>query len=416
MPIAFPRLPSAWKRPTFLPTPATLARRLARMTIAGKLRLCAWVAGAGLALIALSYWQASAGQARAAALFQQQQGYGALLAALERQVEQTRRLQTVYASGFDIADREALRQAQQRLRRDLAQLRRHPAGAADRRQLDAVAARIGEFAAGIDALNARVDEMGQGDASLAAVLRAAGQALEDAALATQASALETPMQRMRRHENEFLRTGDAAQSDRVSEEKLPFELALSSTPMDESARDALRERADAYQAALLAYTAARVGLDVEVASLEDTAAAIAPALADLERAREAGLARAARAQQAQRVGMASFFAIVLTAVAAVLGAVLWTVLRAVGRPLREAADVAGAIAEDRLDGAVRIDNPHDEVGGLMASLSHMQARLRVPRRFDRAGGPACAIESPGNAPPRARTRASGRRWITRIPA
>ena len=383
MPISL-RPPSSWKRPSFRLLRAALTRRLERMTIAGKLRLCAWVAGAGLALIALSYWQASAGQTRAAATFQAQQAYGALLAALERQVEQTRRLQTAYAARLDTADREALTRAQQRLRGDLARLRQHPAGVAERKRLDAAAARIDEFAAGIDALNARVDEMGQGDASLSAILGVAGQALEEATQATQAPALEASLQRMRRFESEFLRTGDAARSDRVSEEKLPFELVLSSTPMEEATRDGLRGQVEAYQAALLAYTAARVGLDVEVASLEDTAAAIAPALADLERARSLGLADAARAQRAQRVGMAAFFAITLAAVALVLGGVLWAVLRAVGRPLRDAAEVAGAIADDRLDGAIRIDNPHDEIGGLMASLSHMQVRLRERIAGERA--------------------------------
>ncbi len=383
MPIAL-RLPSSWKRPSLRLDRAALTRRLARMTIAGKLRLCAWVAGAGLALIALSYWQASTGQERAAANFQSQQGYGALLSALERQVEQTRRLQTAYAIRFDPVERESLRKAQERLRRDLAQLRRHPAGTADRKRLDAVAARIDEFAAGIDALNARVDEMGQGDASLAAILRGTGQALEEAVQSVRAPALEAPLQRMRRFESEFLRTGDAALADRVSEEKLPFELALASTAMDEAARDGLRGQADAYQAALLAYTAARVGLDVEVGGLEDTAAAIAPALADLERARESGLASAARGQRAQRIGMAAFFAVTVVVVALVLGGVLWAVLRAVGQPLREAARVAGAIAEDRLGTAVRIDNPHDEIGGLMTSLSHMQARLRERIAAERA--------------------------------
>ncbi|WP_225562556.1 methyl-accepting chemotaxis protein [Pseudoxanthomonas sp. PXM04] len=388
MPTAF-RLPFSWKRPfprrlSFRDTHAALTRWLGRMTIAGKLRLCAWVAGAGLSLIALSYWQASTGQARAAASFQAQQGYGALLAALERQVEQTRRLQTVYATRLDDADRDALRQAQQRLRRDLERLRKHPAGAADRKLLDAAAGRIDEFAAGIDALNARVDEMGQGDASLSATLRGSGQALEEAVQAEQVVALDAPMQRMRRFESEFLRSGDSALADRVSEEKLPFELALSASRIDEVRRDELRQQAEAYQAALLAYTAARVGLDVEVSSLEDTAAAIAPALADLEQVRERGLAVAARQQRSQRFGMAVLFVVTLAGVALVLGGVLWAVLRAVRRPLAEAAEVAGAIADDRLDTAVRVDNPHDEIGQLMTSLAHMQARLRERIASERA--------------------------------
>ena len=48
-----------------------------------------------------------------------------------------------------------------------------------------------------------------------------------------------------------LALGDAAMADRVSEEKLPFELALASTAMDEAARDGLRGQADAYRAALV---------------------------------------------------------------------------------------------------------------------------------------------------------------------
>ena len=54
---------------------------------------------------------------------------------------------------------------------------------------------------------------------------------------------------------------------------------------------------EAYQAAVLAYTAARVGLDVEAQSLLDTAATVAPALAAFQQAQVAVLAHAQRASR-----------------------------------------------------------------------------------------------------------------------
>ena len=358
-----------------------LQRNLSRLGLAGKIKLSLLACSIGLLAIALAYWRASAGVERASDTFARHQAQVALATALGREIAEARRLQSAYARSLADADRQALQRAQQALARTLAQLReaggteaQADAGAPQLAQLEA---QVAGFDAGIASLGARVDEMGHGEDNLLARMEAAAQALEDAVDASGEAALAAHLQRMRRHEVLLLLSGDTTHADRASEEKLPFELALAAAPLPAAAKDGMRAMMEAYQGALLAYTAARVGLDVEALALEDAAAGIPAALAALQRSQAQSLAGARARQQAQGRWMDAFFVLTLLLVAAALIATLAVVLRAVRRPIEDTLRFARDIAEDRLDTALPVHNPHDEIGGLARMLVHMRQSLRT---------------------------------------
>jgi methyl-accepting chemotaxis protein len=358
--------------------------RLGRMSLAGKIQASLLVSGIGLLVIALAYWRASVGAERAGDTFAGYQARAVLAGTLAQQVAEARRLQTAYGHSLSDDDRAALQMAQQRLSNTLDV---EASDAADRPRspaLKAVATQIAQFGEGIASLNARVDEMGQGEAGLRAQLDAAAAALEQRVDDAGNPALTGHVQRMRRFESQFLLTGDAAHTDRVSEEKLPFDLALTASRLSLEAQDATRADMDAYQGALLAYTAARIGLDVEAQSLEDIAAGITPALDALQQAQADALANARAQQRSQGRWIDGFFMLTWLLVSAALIATLLMVLRAVRRPIEDTLRFARDIADDRLDTVLTVHNPHDEIGRLAATLTHMQARLRTRIEAERA--------------------------------
>ncbi|WP_421575452.1 methyl-accepting chemotaxis protein [Stenotrophomonas maltophilia] len=362
-------------------------RRLAalgRLSVARKLTASLLICCLGLFAVAMAYGWTRHDTERAAEAFAAHQQEAALAATLATEIADARRLQTRYAATFDDADREALQAAQQRLQATLTQLQRdpHDAGSAD--ALREVSARAGDFAEGIAALNTRVDEMGRGDAGLRAELEAAAASLEATVEASARPVLIAQLQKMRREESLLLLTGDSAHTDRASEQKLPFDLSLADARLGVEAQETLRTQMDAYQGALLAYTAARIGLDVEAQSLAETAAQIGPGLLALQQAQTQALAAARERQAARASTMGIVFALTLLLVAVVLIATLLLVLRAVRRPIADTLRFAEDIAEDRLDTVLTIHNPHDEIGQLATRLRHMQQRLRERIEAERA--------------------------------
>ena len=357
-------------------------RGLARLTVAAKIRASLLICGLGLVTVALMYGWTRHGSERAADTFAVYQQGAGLASTLAADVADARRLQVEYARSFDDADRDRLLQAQQRLQATLQQLRGLPMDAQRRRVLDALDIQADAFSEGIAALNARVDEMGRGDEALSAQLEQAAGALQDAVDAGDRPVLSLHVQKMRRQEGLLLLTGDSSHADRASEEKLPFDLALASLPAD--TQQQLRDHMDAYQGALLAYTAARVGLDVEAQSLTETAAGIAPALQAFEQAQAAGLDQARAQHQAQSRRLGVLFAVTLLVVALVSVGTLAMVLRAVRRPIQDTLRFAEEIAQDRLDTVLRVHNPHDEIGQLAQRLGHMQQQLRTRIERERA--------------------------------
>lgn len=357
-------------------------QRLARLSVAAKIKASLLVCGLGLVTIAAMYWWTSHGSERAAqsfAVYQQGTGLAATLAA---DIAEARRLQTQYARSFDATDRDALQLAQQRLQATLQQLRALPMDATRRQALAELTTQADAFAEGIAALNARVDEMGRGDEAMSAQLEQAADAVQAAVDATQRPLLALHLQRMRRQESLLLLSGDSRHADRASEEKLPFDLALAGLPAD--TQQQLRDLMDGYQGALLSYTAARMGLDVEAQSLVDTAASIAPALQAFQQAQAASLEQARARQQAQATRLGVLFAASLLMVAVVLIGTLLMVLHAVRRPIQDTLRFAEDIAEDRLDTVLRVHNPHDEIGQLAQRLGHMQQQLRARIERERA--------------------------------
>ncbi|HYQ25438.1 methyl-accepting chemotaxis protein [Stenotrophomonas sp.] len=346
-----------------------------RLSVADKLKATLWVCGLGLVAIAGVYaWtgHSSAQAARSQASYQ----HGSdLAAALATRVAEARRLQTQYARSFDDADRSQLLATQQELKQDLQALRAMPMDAGRRKALQSLAEAVDGFSQGIAALFERVDEMGRGDAGLAAQLQQAADTLQANVTALQRPALDLHVQKMRRQEALLLLDGDSTHADRASEEKLPFDLALAGLPT--GAQESLRTDMDAYQAALLGYTAARVGLDVEAQSLLETAAGVAPALAAFQKAQVQALAQAQARQQAGTRTMSVLFAATLALVAGVLITSLVLVLRAVRRPIQDTLRFASDIADDRLDTTLRVHNANDEIGQLAQRLIDMQQRLRA---------------------------------------
>ena len=375
------------RRGSSLPAWRTLLRWLSslrRLSVARKLKISLVACAAGLLLVAAVYAWTRYNSERAADTFASHQQATSLMAALGTQVADARRLQTRYAASFDDADREALQQARQRLQVSLEALQRTAAANGNAASLRALATRIGEFAEGINALNARVDEMGRGEAGLRAQLEAAAAAMEAELAPLQQPALDAQWQAIRRQEALLLLTGDSTHADRASEAKLPFELALAAPGVPAGAQDALRTAMDSYQGALLGYTAARVGLDVEAQSLADTAAQIAPSLEQVQRAQAMALEAARGRLQAQARAMTVVFAVTLLLVAALLIATLLLTLQAVQRPIANTLRFAEDIAEDRLDTVLVVHNPHDEFGQLAQRLRHMQERLRGRIEAERA--------------------------------
>ncbi len=370
-----------------LPTWRALARgksALQRLSVAQKLKASLVACAIGLLAVAAVYAWTRYNSEHAADTFARHQQATSLVAALGTRVAEARRLQTSYATRFDDADRQALEQARAGLQGSLQALQRAATSAGSSVALQSLSERIGGFAEGITALNARVDEMGRGETGLRAQLEAAATRMDAALADTARPALEAQWQAIRRQEALLLLSGDSAHTDRASEAKLPFELALSAAGLSGATQDALRAAMDDYQGALLAYTAARVGLDVEAQSLADTAEQIAPALAQLDHAQAAAL-DAARAQlQRQARGMTLVFAVTLLMVAALLIATLLLTLRALNRPLADTLRFAEDIADDRLDTLLPVYNPHDEFGQLAQRLVHMQARLRARIESERA--------------------------------
>ena len=368
-----------------LAPPSRLAG-LGRLSVAQKLRASLLICGLGLFAVAVVYGWTRHDNERAAEAFAAHQQEAARAATLATEIADARRLQTRYASTFEDADREALQAAQQRLQTTLAHLLRDPHDAGSAGALRELAVRAGDFAEGITALNARVDEMGRGDAGLRAQLEAAAATLEASVESSASPVLMALLQKMRREESLLLLTGDSAHTDRASEQKLPFDLALAlaQARLGADTQDALRTQMDDYQGALLAYTAARIGLDVEAQSLAETAAQIGPGLQALQQAQTRALAAARERQAARASTMGVVFALTLLLVAVVLIATLLLVLRAVRQPITDTLRFAEDIAEDRLDTVLPLHNPHDEIGQLAARLRHMQHRLRERIDAERA--------------------------------
>ena len=145
------------------------------------------------------------------------------------------------------------------------------------------------------------------------------------------------------------------------------------------AQAALRELNTRYQAALASYDAANPDsyklLDAQVKGLDRAPTKkiddIVAMIREQSRTRVAAVRHDREATEAaeRRFGIATFIAVLLAA-----GGVTVWLARSITRPIHEAVDIARTVADGDLTRSIVVDRG-DEVGKLLASLSHMQGSL-----------------------------------------
>ena len=352
------------------------------LTVAGKLRLAIGVLLAGMGALGTMYWHVSDGVGQASTAFQAHQHFGALSLQLQEHLSELRRAESAYADTHSLHDRDAVFAARGHLLATLAAVRRDALAHAFDADVQAIARRVARYAGGMDDLDHLVARVGHDENDgLQGELRTAVHGVEDIVKQQNDAPLMVSMLMMRRHEKDFILRGDQKYADKVGEEAKPFARRLKTAHIDASARGQLATLMSAYQDAFRQFAAARFALHARVGQLDADATAIDPPLQRLDRAAQRSLDVARARQIAQTHRMNQLFSLTLLLVAASVVAMLWMVLRALVRPLRDAMAVADAIANDRLDGTVPVHNPHDELGHLATRLARMQDNLRT--RIDR---------------------------------
>jgi methyl-accepting chemotaxis protein len=361
------------------------ANPLARITVAGKLRLAIGVLLGGMVALGAMYWHVSEGVGQAAGAFQAHQQFGALSVQLQERIAELRRAQTAYAGSRKTVDRDAVFAARRDVLDTLARVRRDPLARAFDVDVQAVTRGVGTYTGALDDLDLVIARIGHDENDgLQGQLRTAVHGVEDIVKQQNDAPLMVSMLMMRRHEKDFMLRGDQKYADEVGKEAAPFAHRLRATHMADAGKQKIGTLMEGYQAAFRQFAAARFGLLALVDRLDTDADAILPPLRRLDQASQRALDQARALQVAQTRRMNLLFGLTLLLVGASVVANLWLVLRALVRPLRDAVEVADAIAHDRLDGSVRVHNPHDELGHLASRLARMQDNLRARIERERA--------------------------------
>ncbi len=339
--------------------------------IAQKLRLSLLALVVGLAVIGSAYAWLSAGMQRADQRLQHYQQDAARLEALAAAFAEVRRAQAEYAMSFSAPAGSAFLAASEQLRAALA-----PAhgGTAWGKEL---ATPLRAYLESATALDARITELGHdADSGMQGELRGAVHQVENLIGGYEVPALQVSMLTMRRYEKDFILRREQKYADELSAQVMPFELLLQQARIPEDTRAQVREAMQRYQGAFLSYAAARFGADSETQSLDDLAAQVGPVIQKLQQAQRTALQQQRAEQAAARTWMNVAFAVTVLLVGLLLVSLLVLLLRAVNRPLADAAGFARAIADGHLDGSLVVRNTHDEIGRLAAALMQMQASLR----------------------------------------
>lgn len=349
------------------------------MGIARKLYLSLGVLVLGMGLIGFAYWRVGAGIAASDARVERFQQDDARVQRVAEAFAEARRLQSEYALSFSERSGEHFRAALKALEAATAAL---PGGSG--RKPDPLHAALKEYADSGRSLDERVAELGHSaDDGLQGQLREAVHGVENLLAQYDEPRLQVSMLTMRRHEKDFILRREQKYADQLGEEGMTFELQLQKSRIPEAKRNEIRPLIQQYQGAFITYAASRFGMDSEAQALDDIAARVQPALATL-RARQQKALSDGRVQQASaRAHMNLVFVATLGVVALVLVSMLVLLLRAIVRPLADAVDFARDIAGGRLDGALAIRHPHDEIGLLARTLLQMQASLRERIEADR---------------------------------
>lgn len=339
--------------------------------IAQKLRLSLLALVIGLAVIGSAYAWLSAGMQRADQRLQRYQQDAARLETLASAFAEARRAQAEYAMSFSASAGTAFLAASQRLQTALAPAAGSAAWSKE------LATPLHAYLESATALDQRINELGHdADSGLQGELRGAVHQVENLIGNYNAPALQVSMLTMRRYEKDFILRREQKYADELSAQVMPFELLLQQARMPEATRGQVRDAMQTYQGAFLSYAAARFGADSETQAMDDLAAQVGPVIQALQQAQRAALQQQRAEQAAARTWMNIAFAITVLLVGLVLVTLLLLVLRAVNRPLDDAANFARAIADGHLDGSLVVRNTHDEIGRLAAALMQMQASLR----------------------------------------
>ncbi|MCD9085305.1 methyl-accepting chemotaxis protein [Stenotrophomonas sp. SY1] len=339
--------------------------------IAQKLRLSLLALVVGLAVIGSAYAWLSAGMQRADQRLQNYQQDAARLEALAAAFAEVRRAQAEYAMSFSAPAGTAFLAASERLQAALAS----SAGSAPWSKELATPLR-GYLESG-KALDERINELGHdADSGLQGDLRGAVHQVENLIGNYDVPALQVSMLTMRRYEKDFILRREQKYADELSAQVMPFELLLQQARMPEDIKAQVRDAMQLYQGAFLSYAAARFGADSETQAMDDLAAQAGPVVQKLQQEQRTALQRQRAEQASARTWMNVAFAVTVLLVGLLLVTLLLLLLRAVSRPLADAADFARAIADGHLDGSLVVRNTHDEIGRLATALMQMQASLR----------------------------------------
>lgn len=339
--------------------------------IAQKLRLSLLALVVGLLVIGSAYAWLSVGMRSADQRLQSYQQDAAQLEALVAAFAEARRAQAEYAMSFSAVAGQAFVAANGRLQAVLATDRK------DAGWEQALRAPLLDYVQSGQALDQRITELGHdADSGMQGQLRNAVHEVENLIGEHPDAALQVSMLTMRRYEKDFILRREQKYADELSAQVMPFELLLQAARMPDGSKQQVRDAMQRYQEAFLSYAAARYGADSETQAMDDLAAKALPVLTRLQQAQRASLAKQRDEQAAARRWMDAAFAATVLVVGLLLVSLLLLLLRAVERPLADAAAFARAIADDDLDGQLVVRNAHDEIGRLAAALMQMQSSLR----------------------------------------
>jgi len=339
--------------------------------IAQKLRLSLLALVVGLAVIGSAYAWLSAGTRAADQRLQRYQQEAARLENLARAFAETRRAQAEYAMSFSAAAGQAFGRARVQLGQALAPARDGGPWPAE------LVKPLQSYLESAQLLDERIGELGHdADSGMQGELRAAVHTVENLIGGYREPELQVSMLSMRRHEKDFILRREQKYADELGAEAMPFELLLQRARMPEDVRAQVREAMQRYQGAFLSYAAARFGVDSETQALDDHAAQVDPVILRLQQGQRSALQQQRAGQASARSWMNAAFAATVLLVGLLLVSLLVLLLRAIDRPLADAAAFARAIADDHLDGTLVVRNRHDEIGRLAAALMQMQASLR----------------------------------------
>ena len=207
-------------------------------------------------------------------------------------------------------------------------------------------------------------------------LRAAVHGVEKVLKENGILTLENSMLMLRRHEKDFLARHDTKYLGRFDEEVTRFnELLDAEESLSDEMKNELRAGMDVYQDTFFLIPDAYVQIEEWSSELDYILMELEPEIDALQYEIGTLAAQAAKDAEASQTTVNMGFMITLLVVGALTSVGLWLMARMIRKPLENAAEIAGAIAEGELGNAFPPETG-DETGQLLVSLEQMQTGLR----------------------------------------